>query len=68
MRLRDFRVGDTVRLVGAASNETAFFIGDFQDGRVLLWLNKADRLADRQWACAAAGSHFATEVKNEKQA
>lgn len=66
MKLSDFTVGDRVTLSGAGCANQSLFIGDIdREGYYLLWKNKADRLANEPWVCAAAGSHSISEGKSD---
>lgn len=58
-RLRDFQVGDTVKLKGALIETTEpLFIGHIQeDGYYLLWRSKKGFEQGKPWAHMAAGSH-----------
>lgn len=63
MKLRDFSVGDTVTLIGAGAVFPALFLGDIDRyGYHQLWKNKQERLDDKPWFVAAAGSHRAEKA------
>ena len=59
-RLRQFRVGETVKLKWALTNKTEpLFIGRIQDdGYYQLWKNQKSFDQGRPWDHLAAGSHL----------
>ena len=60
-RLRDFSVGDTVKLKGAMTDPaTPLYIGNITDnGYYQLWKSKKAFDQGKPWDHAAAGSHGA---------
>ncbi|MFZ4539825.1 hypothetical protein [Propionivibrio sp.] len=62
MKLRDFKIGDSVKLKGAQASAKPLLIGDIsREGRYELWLNRESRDAGQPWAHSAAGSHEADQ-------